>query len=50
MSGETLPLLIVFASGTTMLFYVHCDFSESPLDSMTMMISISEAQRIISGK
>ena len=32
------------------LFYVHCGFSESPLDPMTMMISIADAERILSGK
>jgi GNAT superfamily N-acetyltransferase len=31
-------------------FYVHCGFSESPLDPMTMMISVAEAERIFSGK
>jgi GNAT superfamily N-acetyltransferase len=31
-------------------FYVHCGFSESPLDPMTMMISVAEAARTLSGK
>lgn len=32
------------------LFYVHCGFSESPLDPLTMMIGVAEAERILSGK
>jgi len=31
-------------------FYVHCGFSESPLDPMTMMISVADADRILSDK
>ena len=31
-------------------FYVHCGFSESPLDPMTMMISVTGAERTLSGK
>lgn len=32
------------------LFYVHCGFSASPLDPLTMMIGVAEAERILSGK
>jgi hypothetical protein len=31
-------------------FYAHCGFSESPLDPMTTMISVADAERILSGK
>lgn len=31
-------------------FYIHCGFSESPLDPMMMMISVAEAERTLSGK
>ena len=31
-------------------FYIHCGFSESPLDPMMMMISVAEAERTLAGK
>ena len=30
-------------------FYAHCGFTESPLDPMSMMISIADAERTLSG-
>jgi GNAT superfamily N-acetyltransferase len=43
-------ILLHAISENAKLFYVHCGFSESPLDPMTMMISVAEAERILSGK
>lgn len=43
-------ILLHAISENAKLFYVHCGFSESPLDPMMMMISVAEAERILSGK
>ena len=43
-------LLLHAISDKAKRFYVHCGFSESPLDPMMMMISVAEAERILSGK
>jgi GNAT superfamily N-acetyltransferase len=42
-------ILLHAISENAKLFYVHCGFSESPLDPMMMMLSIAEADRILSG-
>ena len=43
-------ILLHAISENAKLFYVHCGFSESPLDPMMMMISVAEAERTLSGK
>lgn len=42
-------ILLHAISERARLFYVHCGFSESPLDPMTMMISVAAAERILAG-
>jgi GNAT superfamily N-acetyltransferase len=42
-------ILLHAISEDARLFYRHCGFSESPLDPMMMMISLAEAERILSG-
>jgi GNAT superfamily N-acetyltransferase len=41
-------ILLHAMSERAKLFYIHAGFAESPLDPMVMMISIREAERIIS--
>ena len=43
-------ILLHASSESAKRFYVHCGFSESPLDPMTMMISVAEAEWTLSGK
>ena len=43
-------ILLHAISENAKLFYVHCGFSESPLDPMMMMLSVAEAERILSGE
>jgi len=43
-------ILLHAISESAKLFYTHCGFSESPVDPMTMMISVADAERILSGK
>jgi hypothetical protein len=43
-------ILLHAISENAKLLYVHCGFSESPLDPMTMMISVADAERIMLGK
>ena len=46
----TRAILLHAISENAKRFYVHCGFSESLLDPMTLMISVAEAERILSGK
>lgn len=43
-------ILLHAISENAKLFYVHCGFSESPLDPMMMTISVAGAERTLSGK
>lgn len=43
-------ILLHAISEKAKLVYVHCGFSESPLDPMAMMISVAAAEKILSGR
>jgi GNAT superfamily N-acetyltransferase len=43
-------ILLHAISENAKLFYVHCGFSESPLDPMMVMISVADAERTLAGK
>ena len=48
--GAIRAVLLHAMSEEARRFYVHCGFSESPLDPLTLMISVAEAERTLSGR
>ena len=50
-SGQSLRALLVHAiSEDAKRFYERCGFQPSPLDPMTLMITIGDAQRMLIGE
>ena len=43
-------ILLHAISDKAKLFYAHCGFFESPVDPMTMMISVAAAEKTLAGK